>query len=728
MSTVIDFIKDNKMISYPITFDNKTYDYSDDWDTIQFEQSQIIQLQLDNKNGFIIDTLSGKDKYIIIDTDDDISNNFILKIIKSYKLNNVSTPSYKNITHNKKSNNHYWFKVVDDFDFEPIYIKDHLLYGNIDIINKIAEHKSTVINKDISILPLEILQNFKNHDINKLCELLQLFSNDTGGEYADWVKIGSSIKSINEKYINIFDIFSSTRDNYKGLYDVKKHWKGFKKFDNGFGTLINMIKIDNPDDLKKWMNKYNNSDDEFYNKLEMMNHNDYAKMYYDLYSTKYIVSKNKEWYEYNEFNILINQNGIPSSIKNNISNILQNIIIEKRNELKPDDPHYKNHNNLIIKAYKNLGISSYINGVIDYLEHLYLKIDLDDLLDSNSNLLAFNNKVYDITIKDFRDIKPDDYITKTTKINMPTKYDEANEKKIFDLLLDIFDSKENYNYWLKTTALSLFGNKYESCYILTGTGGNGKGLLSKILIKIFGDYLYTANNTFLTEKIKAGGANSTLANCKGVRYLLICEPDDGNDAEFNVEFIKTITGGDNITTRDLHKSNITYTPQFTPFIQCNKKPALGKMDNGIKRRLKVQKFKNSFVENPDENKKNEKKADPNLKSSFNKSYYDTFMTILLKCASENINNDCIVQPKDVINETKDYFDSNNPVKDFIDDKLICNNGTNIKFKDLYDSFKFINDKISKSRFGDDLEHNGLKTKTINGNKMVLNVAYKVNGD
>jgi phage/plasmid-associated DNA primase len=331
-----------------------------------------------------------------------------------------------------------------------------------------------------------------------------------------------------------------------------------------------MIKKENPDELKIWNNKYNNNDKDFYDKLELMNQNDFAKIYFDLYPTKYIVSKSKQWYEYNEYNILINQNGIPSSLKNNISNILQNIIIEKRNELKPDDAHYKFKNQLIVNAYKNVGCSSYTKGIIEYLEFLYIKIDLDDLLDNNVNLLAFNNKVYDIYIKNFRDIKPDDYITKTTKINMPTKYDEANEKKIFDLLLEIFDSKENYEYWLKTTALSLFGNKYESCYILTGTGGNGKGLLSKILIKLFGDYLYTANNTFLTEKIKAGGANSTLANCKGVRYLLICEPDDGNDAEFNVEFIKAITGGDNITTRDLFKTNITYTPQFTPFIQCNK--------------------------------------------------------------------------------------------------------------------------------------------------------------
>jgi hypothetical protein len=78
----------------------------------------------------------------------------------------------------------------------------------------------------------------------------------------------------------------------------------------------------------------------------------------------------------------------------------------------------------------------------------------------------------------------------------------------------------------------------------------------------------------------------------------------------------------------------------------------------------------------------------------------------------------------VVLETKDYFDSNNPVKDFIDDKLAITEGKNTKFKDLYDKFKFINDKINKSRFHDDLIHNGLKIKTINGNKMVLDIIIK----
>ena len=246
-----------------------------------------------------------------------------------------------------------------------------------------------------------------------------------------------------------------------------------------------------------------------------------------------------------------------------------------------------------------------------------------------------------------------------------------------------------------------------------------------------GDYIYTASNTFLTEKIKGGQANSTLAKCKGIRYLLVSEPDDGsNEAEFNVEFIKMITGGDMITTRDLYKSNFSFKPQFTPFVQCNKKPKLGKMDNGIKRRLKIHNYPFEFVETP--TKPNQRQANTNLKSSMNQEFYDNFILLLLKTASNHINDNKIEQPEEVINETADYFDSNNPVKSYIESRLVLDETTTnnkIKMVDLYDNY-ISNDyeKISKTRFRDDIIHNGIKIEKLRGNMYAMNLTFKTVND
>jgi P4 family phage/plasmid primase-like protien len=734
MLSIVDFIKQNKFISSPITYSNKVIDPVQKWHTKTYDQSQ--KLYKEKFGGYLLDTL-GEKKYIILDTDNEKANNFVLDLIEGNDYNIVSTPSYKNITQDKKSNNHYWFQLPDDFAFEnKLQFKSHPIYGDLDILVRVAESKDTQINTNISVIHKDILTGFYNDECNKLNALLNILNKDTGNDFKEWGQIGMAMKAIDENNIKLFDEFSQLRKNYKGLKDIETHWNGFSSCENGWGVLYNLAKVDNNENLKIWMKKYNKKEkissvynDDFWDKLTTMNHSDFAKMYKEKIPSKYIVSKNKEWFEFNSNNILINQNGIPSSLTNNITDTLQKYIIEKRNELIPNEKDYDEKMKLIKKAYQKLGDANYTKGIIQYLEHLYLDIDLDDKIDNNNNLLAFNDKVYDITLKGFRNIEPSDYISKTTKMNAPLVRNDNKIEYIKKTLLDIFGSDELVNYWLKITALSLFTNKFESLYILTGTGGNGKGLLSTILTKILGDYMYTASNTFLTEKIKGGQANSTLAKCKGIRYLLVSEPDDGsNEAEFNVEFIKMITGGDTITTRDLYKSNFSFKPQFTPFIQCNKKPKLGKMDNGIKRRVKIQNFPFEFVETPTKEKPNQKQANTNFKSSMDKEFYDNFMILLLENASNHINDNKIEQPNDIIKETNNYFDDNNPVKSYISSRLETST-SKILISDLYDDYIGNNyEKISKTRFRDDLLHNEILIEKHRGYQYIMNYKIKIKSD
>jgi phage/plasmid-associated DNA primase len=327
--------------------------------------------------------------------------------------------------------------------------------------------------------------------------------------------------------------------------------------------------------------------------LEDMNHSDLAKLYCKLSPSKYIYSNNTGWYEYNNYNILISHfKNIPPSLLSNVTNTLQKFIINERNKVIPpqktDEDYDKKINEydrcmkLAKKGYINVGNSSYVKSIIEYLSNLYNVDGLDQLIDSNINLLAFEDQLYDFNLLKFRNIDPKDYISKTTKYYVPNKNEEYRQF-IMDLLYSIFENNEMVEYWLITTALSLFSNRYESLYIHSGRGGNGKSLLSNMITKALGDYFYSADNTFLTSIFKSGQANPTLAKCKGIRYLLVSEPDNGSDdVKFNIDFIKMLTGGDIITTRDLYKTNVSYKPQFTPFVQCNKKPNLGKLDNGVK--------------------------------------------------------------------------------------------------------------------------------------------------
>ena len=518
------------------------------------------------------------------------------------------------------------------------------------------------------------------------------------------------------------------------LDECNRQWSYFRLKDKklGLGSLCKMVKEDKKDLFKKWQVEYNETDDCFNKKLQTMCHADWANIYYTKNKNKYIVSKTKDWYEYDKYNVLINQNGVPSSLLNDITDTLQAYLIEKRNNIMPvnDDGTPNEYHNaimaLIKKNYVNLGSFTYGSGIIKYLEQLYMNLRLDDLIDANINVIAFDDMIFDIKLKDFRPIEANDFITKTTKTKAPKIDEDLKDgymKKINKLLLSIFNTKEQVEYWLKITSLSLFTNKFESLYLLCGSGGNGKGVLSNILVKILGEYMYIANNTFLTEKIKGGQANSTLAKCRGVRYLLVSEPDDGsNDAEFNVEFIKQITGNDPITTRDLYKSNMTFYPQLTPFVQCNNKPRLGKIDGGIQRRLKIHNYPNKFVSNP--TKENEKKIDTSLKTSMDDNFYSYFMLLLLETAKDNIDLKQIDQPKCNEDETNEYFMENDPVKNYIDMRLTYKKDARIKLRDAFDDFKnnFVC-KMDMDRFKKELKRNDYKVDKKSGVICIFDVEF-----
>jgi P4 family phage/plasmid primase-like protien len=565
----------------------------------------------------------------------------------------------------------------------------------------------------------------------KYTKLLDILNIERWNTYDDWINIGMALKHINKDFFDIYNEYSKKAPKYKCIEEVQKMWNGFNQdltkriFTIKF--IERLAKEDNIDKYNKWFEEYNEfkfDETNFFENLDQMSQSDWAKIYYSKNKDKYIVSKNKEWYEYNDYNILINQKGIPSSLLNSITDTLQEYIIKKRNQTTPTS--IKNYDSVmknIKKFYINLGSSNYVKCIINYLENLYINVDLDDLIDNNMNVLAFNNKLYDIELKVFRNINPDDYITKTTKTNAPENSNKEIKNKINQILLDIFNSQEQVDYWLKITGLSLFSNKYQSMYILTGRGGNGKGFLNNILEKCLGDYYYMASNTFLTEQIKDGKPNSTLANAKGRRYLSISEPNDNSmDSAFNVSFIKMITGNDTITTRDLNKSNISYKPQFTPFILCNDKPKVDKIDGGFERRVKIHPYPNQFCENP--TKKNEKKIDINLSNCINKDFLDNFMTILIDVAVENIAKGSIEQTKENINQTKEYLYENNPVKNYIDQCLVKVNGKRIKFADLYTSY--INkgfENITKTKFKSELIRNDLKVEK-KSDIYVFDIEYK----
>ena len=511
---------------------------------------------------------------------------------------------------------------------------------------------------------------------NHLKELLDGLNKKRYDNFEYWIRVYWVF--INEKLnLNLFKEFSKKSKKYnecqnESLLKQFSPVSGYK-----LATLYHYLKEDNPELFIKLQKTRR----DFWNIIEEMNHSDLAKLYYSISCNKYVRSDKSGWYEYNNFNVLQIRNSVPSSLLNDLTNKLQEYIIEQRNLLIPTQEHYNEKMKIVKKSYILLGNATYIKGVIEYLKDLYLVENLDDLLDANVGLLAFSNCVYDIKLKKFRMISPEDYITITTKYKAPVIFDKNNNisysksdnirNDINKVFYSIFENDEMVEYYKIITGLSLFTTKLQSLFIHQGSGGNGKGILSTILRNCLGSYFLTAENTFLTSSFKAGTPNPTLANSKGVKYLYISEPDDGKDSKFNIDFIKSMTGGDPLTARGLYKDNVTFIPQFCANVQCNNKPELGKLDRGILRRVKIIPYLLSFVDNP--KAKNERQKNYNLVDEITKEEFrNEFILMLIEKAQEYYNRDYakeIIMPDIVKNETNNYFDDNNPLIDWIERRI-----------------------------------------------------------
>ena len=195
---------------------------------------------------------------------------------------------------------------------------------------------------------------------------------------------------------------------------------------------------------------------------------------------------------------------------------------------------------------------------------------------------------------------------------------------------------------------------------------------------------------------------------------MVSEPkgDDKGDIKFNLEFIKSVTGRDEITCRDLYQSAKTYSPKFTLFAQCNQKPSLETVDQAIKRRFEVLDFPFSFVETP--NHKNEKQRDTTVKGKLEKKeYYSQFLALLIDHIRDKFNERKIIIPDQIKNNTKDYIDDNNDVGLYIEQNFeITNNPKDrIKLCDAYPRYcEGDYQKLTKSKFKYNMASNGYHLK------------------
>jgi putative DNA primase/helicase len=171
----------------------------------------------------------------------------------------------------------------------------------------------------------------------------------------------------------------------------------------------------------------------------------------------------------------------------------------------------------------------------------------------------------------------------------PVIYDAAAECPRFMAFLDRFQPNQAIRAFLQNyLGYAMTGSTGEQCLIfLHGLGANGKSTLIEIVCRILGDYALTLSFESLAGENGRRGdqASPDLARLPGARLVRASEPERG--VHFKESLLKSLTGGEPMLVRHLHKGFFEFRPAFKLVLSGNHKPEIGGVDHGIWRRMRL---------------------------------------------------------------------------------------------------------------------------------------------
>ena len=175
---------------------------------------------------------------------------------------------------------------------------------------------------------------------------------------------------------------------------------------------------------------------------------------------------------------------------------------------------------------------------------------------------------------------PENMLLRSTGITYKP-LDECPRWKQF--LIEIFNNDtELIDYIQRSVGYTLTGDtKEQAFFLLYGSGANGKSTFLKVLEKLMGEYGIAASSSTFIEQ-KNDSISNDVARMAGARFVKAIETKEFG--RFNIERMKSLTGGESITARFLYAENFDFTPIAKFWMATNHLPEVRDITNSFWRR------------------------------------------------------------------------------------------------------------------------------------------------
>ena len=298
--------------------------------------------------------------------------------------------------------------------------------------------------------------------------------------------------------------------------------------------------------------------------------------------------------------------------------------------------------------------------------------------DQDIYLFNCKNGTLDLRTMEFREHRPEDYLTKVSPVNYDPEADCPRWHTFMDEIMQ--GDKARADYLQKAIGYALTGDtKMECLFILYGpTSRNGKGTTMESILRIMGEYGRNADPTMLQAKFNAqsNGPTEEIARLAGARFVNISEP--AKKLTIDAALTKRLTGNDTITARYLHENSFEFRPNFKIFINTNHRPNITDLTLFDSGRIKIIPFDRHF---------DEKEQDKDLKTTFAKPENMSGILNWMLEGYKMFRSQGLEMPGSVINATDDYRKASDKIAQFCEACLVSKPGAMLRSKSVYNRYK-----------------------------------------
>lgn len=585
--------------------------------------------------------------------------------------------------------------------------------------NEKEKHKQKQLQRASCVIEATNPEQTKGQNalLETLKILLAMMNDRRGTEKVLWQEVGEALRCLappefESDFFQVWVEFSEKRKKFN-KEDCLEEWKFFHT--NKEVTLATVKFWASRDSPKKYTTFKQNEIRSFLMKSLNDTHYDVAQTLYLLCESRYVCSsiKSNIWYEFknHRWNEIEGGLSLRAQLSKKLAveyNRFRKFCVKMAEKLtggfveegelgydvSPDLPEFDeftpeeflNMAEMCDKVAVLLKNKSYKDNILAEAREFFYDEKFAEKLNERHELIAFENGVVDLDKKVYREGRPDDYITFSTKTNYILNYQKTTEyEDIMTFLKQIHGTDEMVHYALKERAHMIHGdNPEERIFVWTGGGGNGKSKHRELTYVALGDYCIKFPVTLFTGKLAGSSTpQPELARAKGARMAYVEEPEEKQT--LNMGLMKMMSGGDPIVCRQLYGHTFEYIPQFVITLLCNDLPRVPPHDDGSWRRLTVIEHKARFVDNP--TKPNEHKKDMQLSSKI-KTWRHVYASMLVSYywtyKEEGLN-----PPEEVTTFTNQFRKECDSYDEFVSDILVESDDkdASILLTSLYTSFK-----------------------------------------